>query len=304
MTRVVFLGTPDAAVPALRTLASSQDVALVVTQPDRPRGRSKRPMPSSVKEAARDLSLPVAQPASSEELLAAVEEIGPFTVGVVVAYGRLLTPEVLATPDLGFLNLHFSLLPRWRGAAPVARALMAGDEMTGVTIIRLDEGLDTGPVLTAQAIDIPPGDDAGALMDRLSRLGAALLSRTLDEYVENRLQPITQSSDGVSYADKITAVDRPLDAEGAVAVFVNKVRGLAPQPGATLEIDGETHKILTASPHDARPRPRTWEAHDGLPVVGLSDGGVALERLQPPGRKAQGGADWVRGRRRSHGTVG
>lgn len=304
MTKVVFLGTPQAAVPTLRALASSRDIALVITQPDRPRGRSKRPMPSPVKEAAIALSLPVAQPASRDELRAAIDSASPFALGVVVAYGRILGPDVLAIPERGFLNVHFSLLPRWRGAAPVARALIAGDPMTGVTIIRLDQGLDTGPVLTAQAVDISPGEDAGSLTERLASLGARLLSSTLDQYLEGRLQPIAQSPEGVTYADKLTSGDRPLHPDGAVDDFVNRVRGLAPEPAATLEIDGEPHKILAATPHDAAPDVGTWELHDGLPVVGLRDGGVALERLQSPGRRAQRGMDWARGRRVSGGTVG
>jgi methionyl-tRNA formyltransferase len=170
MARVVFLGTPEAAVPALDSLTQRHEIPLVVTQPDRTQGRSKRPVPSPVKRLASAKGLTVAQPEDRSELAKQFEDHGPFDVGVVVAYGRILRPEILEAPDRGLLNAHFSLLPRWRGAAPVARALMAGDAMTGVTIMKLDEGLDTGPILTAQAIDIPPGVDAGQLTESLAKV--------------------------------------------------------------------------------------------------------------------------------------
>lgn len=304
MIRIAFLGTPVAAVPTLELLAESNDIALVVTQPDRPRGRSKTPMPPPVKEAGEALSLPVAQPESQGALRLALEQRAPLDVGVVVAYGRILPPEVLEIPEHGFLNVHFSLLPRWRGAAPVERALIAGDDMTGVTIIRLDEGLDTGPVLTAQAIDIPVEDDAGKLTTRLANVGARLLTSVLEDYVQDRIEPVDQSSDGVTYADKITAEDRILEGDGSVVDFVNRVRGLAPSPAATIDIDGERHKVQVAAPHTASPEPGTWEAHGGIPVVGLRDGGAALVELQPPGKRKQSGQDWLRGRRRRGGTVG
>lgn len=303
MTRLAFLGTPDAAVPTLRALASEHEVVLVITQPDRPKGRSAKPVPPAVKQAAMELSLPIAQPANSTELSEQLSAVQPLDAGVVVAYGRILRPEVLEMAGKGFLNVHFSLLPRWRGAAPVERALMAGDAMTGVTIIALDEGLDTGPVLTAQAIDIRPEDDAGILTDRLARLGARLLTSALDNYLEGGLEPQNQTDDGATYAEKITRKDRPLEVTGTVNEFINHVRGLAPEPAATLAIDGEQHKIFRVSPHDASPETGVWEAHDGVPVVGVSNGGVALIELQPPGKKRQLGEDWLRGRRRSEGTI-
>ncbi|HSM44083.1 MAG TPA: methionyl-tRNA formyltransferase, partial [Acidimicrobiia bacterium] len=179
MARVVFLGTPGAAVPTLETLIAEHEVGLVVTQPDRPQGRSSKPVPPPVKVSASAHDIGVAQPQTREELARVIGHHAPFDVGIVVAYGRILRPEVLELPGNGMLNVHFSLLPRWRGAAPVARALMAGDEMTGVTIIKLDEGLDTGPVLTAQAIDISKSDNAGELTDRLARLGARLVANVL-----------------------------------------------------------------------------------------------------------------------------
>ena len=176
MSRVAFLGTPEAALPTLRALAADHDVAVVVTQPDREKGRGRAMSPPPVKVEGDRLGLRVVQPTSAGELNEALDSAVRLDLAVVVAYGRILRPEALAIPSGGMLNLHFSLLPRWRGAAPVSRALMAGDPMTGVTIFRLDEGLDTGPVLTAQAVDIDDEETAGGLTSRLATLGARLMT--------------------------------------------------------------------------------------------------------------------------------
>lgn len=303
MARVVFLGTPDAAVPTLEALIPDHDVGLVVTQPDRPKGRSATPKAPPVKQAAERHGLIVSQPTASGEIAATIAAAGPFDVGVVVAYGRILRPEVLALTDHGYLNVHFSLLPRWRGAAPVARALMAGDEMTGVTIMKLDEGLDTGPVLTAQAIDIPPQDNAGDLTTRLAGLGARLLAGVLPPFLAGEVDPVPQTDDGAVYADKIEKEDRPIDPEADAASVVAKVRGLAPDPAATLEIDGELHKIHAVRPHQAEVESGTWVVVDGVPVVGFPGGAVELSTLQPAGKRPMSGAAWLRGRRSNQGVV-
>lgn len=303
MARVVFLGTPQAAIPTLELLEDSHDVGLVITQPDRPKGRSKTATPPPVKEFAVDRGLHIEQPTNRGELAESIVASGPFEVGVVVAYGRILRPEVLQAPARGLLNVHFSLLPRWRGAAPVARALMAGDTMTGVTIMKLDEGLDTGPVLTAQAIDIPETDDAGALTQRLADLGARLLIDVLPRYLSRDLQPVPQSDDGVTYAEKIGREDRPIDQDADAESVVAKVRALAPSPGATLVLDQEPHKIYEARRTDVPVEPGTWVAVDGRPVAGFGDGAVELITLQPPGRNPQSGTDWVNGRHSDRGVV-
>ena len=303
MARVVFLGTPGAAVPTLDLLVENHDVALVVTRPDRPRGRSAKPMPPPIKELAVARDLPLAQPTNRAALSDAIVAHGPFDVGVVVAFGRILRPEVLAAPELGLLNVHFSLLPRWRGAAPVARALMAGDTMTGVTIIRLDDGLDTGPVVTAQAIDIMDHENAGELSNRLAVLGARLLVDSLPAYLAGDLVPVPQSDEGLTYADKIEAVDRPIDTKSDAGSAVARVRGLAPSPAATLEIDGDLHKILAVRPSTGKPKRGEWQVIDGVPVVGFGDAGVELIALQSAGKKPQSGEDWVRGRHRVGGVV-
>lgn len=304
MARVVFLGTPQAAVPTLELLTTEHDAALVVTQPDRPKGRSKKPVPPPVKEFAVANSIQVSQPTTREALADAIVEHGPFDVGVVVAYGRILRPEVLEAPEHGLLNVHFSLLPRWRGAAPVARALMAGDTMTGVTIMKLDEGLDTGPVLTAQAIDIPEGENAGDLTDRLSRIGARLLVNVLRGYLSGEVEPVPQTDEGLTYANKIEREDRLIDPGSEVATVVARVRGLAPSPAATLEIDGKPHKVYEARLADSTVEPGVWVAVDGRPLVGFADGAVELVTLQPPGKRPQSGPAWVHGRHTDRGVIG
>jgi methionyl-tRNA formyltransferase len=303
MARVVFLGTPEEAVPTLTALHQTQEIGLVVTQPDRPKGRSRRPVPPPVKNAALELGLTVAQPESRAELAEGIAEHGPFDVGVVVAYGRILRPEVLEQPAHGFVNVHFSLLPRWRGAAPVARALMAGDPMTGVSIIVLEEGLDTGPVLTAQAIDILPDDNAGTLTDRLATVGARLLAEVLPDYLTGELRPVPQTDEGATYAEKIEPEDRVIDPSADVDTVVAQVRGLAPVPGATLVIDGTPHKILAVRPASHEMAAGSWVAVGDRPIVGLGDGAIEVVTIQPPGRNPMSGEDWLRGLHRKGGNV-
>lgn len=302
MTRILFMGTPEAAVPTLVGL-SSRFAVDVVTQPDRPVGRSKRLMPGPVKIAAEALGLSVLQPASAPELAETVINGGLHDLGVVVAYGRLLPPEVLAAPEGGILNVHFSLLPRWRGAAPVNRAIMAGDQMTGVTIIKIDEGLDTGPVLTAQAVDIEPEENAGELTERLAGLGASLLLRTVDPYLAGDMQPIAQSDDGLTYASKLARSERPISMTMAPQAAVDHIRGLAPKPAATLVIDSTLHKIYSARVSDSSVPSGHWQERDGWPVVGLDQGSLLISSLQEAGKNTVSGDDWVRGKRSSGGVI-
>ena len=302
MTRIVFLGTPGAAIPTLDRLAGQYEVALVVTRPDRPRGRSSRLEPSPIKVRATELGLEVAQPTASTELREILRKAGPLAAGVVVAFGMLIKPDALAEPAHGMLNVHFSLLPRWRGAAPVARALMAGDPMSGVTIIGLDEGLDTGPVLTAQAVDIHREETGGELTERLSILGAGLLANSLPTYLSGDLVPVPQVEEGATYASKLTADDRPLRPTMSSIEAVNRVRALSPSPGATLHIDGKPHQVLRARAHEESPGEGVLLVVDGVPVAGVADGGVELVEIQPAGGRAMSGAEWARGRRGRGGS--
>jgi methionyl-tRNA formyltransferase len=293
--RAVFCGTPGAAVPSLHALSRIAEVDLVVTRPDAPRGRHRRLQPPPVKEAALELGLPVAQPSTKSELAQLL--VGrTFDVGVVVAFGMILPPEVLAAPGSGFVNVHFSLLPRWRGAAPVERALMAGDNQTGVTIMLMDEGLDTGPVLAQRRTRIEDTDTGGTLRERLAEMGAALLEETLPAWVAGEIQPVPQPDEGVTYAARLEADDRLLSTDMGVVEAWNRIRALAPDIGARLDVDGVTHKVLGASPTDADLEPGEWADVDGVPVVGFADGALAITIIQPPGKRAMGGAEWLRGR--------
>lgn len=180
---------------------------------------------------------------------------------------------------------------------------MAGDEMTGVTIMRLDEGLDTGPVLTAQAVDILDDENTGQLTDRLSVLGARLLADALPGYLIGEIEPVPQSDDGATYADKIERADRPITPDDGADSVVGRVRGLAPEPAATLLIDNEPHKIYEVRLSEAEVERGRWQRVDGLPVAGFSGGSVELRSLQSPGRNRQSGADWVNGRQRDQGSI-
>lgn len=303
MARVVFLGTPEAAVPTLQAVAAEHEVVLVITQPDRPKGRSGKPSPTPVKSAAAELGLETAQPTTRSELFEALEDADPFDLGVIVAYGRILRPEVLQLPAHGLLNVHFSLLPRWRGAAPVARALMAGDAMTGVTIIKLDEGLDTGPVLTAQAVDIASDENAGSLTTRIAGMGARLLATSIEPYLTGEIVPTPQTDEGATYAEKIEPSDRPVRPSLPVDTVINQVRALAPSPTATLKIDDVPHKIYEVGPTDIATSPGTWHVANGLPVIGISDGSLEVLVVQPPGKNPMSGADWARGLHTTRGKI-
>ena len=303
MSRVAFLGTPESALPTLRSVTSSHEVPVVITQPDRPKGRGRALAPPPVKIEAERLGLRVVQPTSHGELKEALESAEELDVGVVVAYGRILKQEALAIPGAGMLNVHFSLLPRWRGAAPVNRALMVGDPMTGVTIFRLDEGLDTGPILTAQAVDIEDEETAGELTSRLAVLGARLITGVLPPYLDGTREPVPQSDEGLTYASKIEPQERMVKVDGPRIEELNRIRALSPDPGATLVIDGERHQVMQARAHESSPEMGRWLEVEGVPVVGLSDGGMELVTLLPAGKRTMSGESWLRGRRRSSGTI-
>ena len=302
--RSVFLGTPAAAVPALAALLDVDDVALVVTQPDRPRGRSSRPVPSPVKLAAQEWGLPIAQPADAAGLAAAVRSVPDLDVGVVVAYGRILRPEVLAATRVGYVNIHFSLLPRWRGAAPVERSLLAGDEMTGVSLMYLDEGLDTGPIISVIETPIADDETGGTLTARLSHLGAVLLSDTLPGFIAGSLQPAAQISAGATYAARLSSEEARLDHATTAADLERRVRAFNPRPSAWLTVDGDRLKVLAAYVVSASPAAGMIEGVDGHPVLGTADGGLRLDVVQPAGKGAQSGRAWLNGRRGAPAAAG
>jgi methionyl-tRNA formyltransferase len=298
--RLVFMGTPDFAVPALDALvAAGHEVACVYTRPPRPGGRGKRPRPSPVQARAEAMGLPVRTPASLRDAAeqAAFAALAP-RVAVVVAYGLILPPAVLAAPARGCLNIHASLLPRWRGAAPIQRAVMAGDEETGVSIMAMEAGLDTGPVLLAEAVSIGPHATGGSLHDRLAAMGARLIVEALARLDE--LAPVPQPQVGVTYAAKIDKAEARVDWTRPGAQVDRLIRGLAPFPGAWTEVGGERVKLLLSELAPGSAAPGT--VLDDRLAVACGQGAVRLLKLQ---RAGAGGVDadaFLRGRPLERGS--
>lgn len=296
--RVAFAGSPEAAVAPLRALAASRHpVTVVLTQPDRARGRSRRPSPTPVGAAAEDLGLPVLRPATinDPEVVQAIADSGAEAL-VVVAFGQILREAVLARWPC--INVHFSLLPAYRGAAPVERAIMDGVERTGVTIMFMEAGLDTGPMISSEPTPIGDGDDAGALVERLSAMGGPMLVRALDDLEAGRLESVSQPDEGVSLAPKITAGDRVIDLSRPAAELSRRVRALSPHIGAVARIGGEPFKIwLTRARPDAAPA--GLSVVDGRLVAGCGEGSLEVLELQPPGRGRMDAASFLRGWRGS-----
>ncbi|HEX2737098.1 MAG TPA: methionyl-tRNA formyltransferase [Acidimicrobiia bacterium] len=287
--RIVFLGTPSDAVPSLHALgAAGHDIALVLTQPDRRRGRGVDLVPSPVKSAALELGLPVLAPRRAKEVVDDVGATGA-ELGVVAAFGQLLPPALLDALPLGFINVHFSLLPRWRGAAPVERAILAGDAETGVCIMALEAGLDTGPVYARVSTTIGAHETAGELHGRLVELGTDLLVATLPSI--GTATPEPQAGEP-TYAEKLTVEEFELDWSRPAMELARLVRAGNPKPGAWTHASGKRLKVLRAHPVDG-------EAPAGAVVapasVGSGRGLLALDEVQPEGKRPMNGIDWVRG---------
>jgi len=302
--RLIFMGTPEFAAPTLEALvAAGHEIAAVYSQPPRPAGRGKRPRPGAVHARADALGLPVRTPASLKDpaeqaAFAALEA----DAAVVVAYGLILRAPVLTAPRLGCLNLHGSLLPRWRGAAPVQRAVMAGDAVTGVCVMRMDEGLDTGPVLLRAETGIDPDETAGELAARLATLGAPLMVAALAGLEAGTLAAEPQPEDGAVYARKIDKAEALLDWTRPAETLRNRIRGLAPTPGAFTELDGERIKILAAETVDGAGAPGA--VLDDAFTVACGDGrALRVTRAQRPGKGAMPAAAMLRGSPIPPGTV-
>ncbi|MGH8244274.1 MAG: methionyl-tRNA formyltransferase [Steroidobacteraceae bacterium] len=298
---VVFAGTPDFALPSLDAIAASRHrLAGVLTQPDRPRGRGRRLAASPVKERAIALGLPVLQPESLRDS-AAREAIATLSadVMVVVAYGLLLPPEVLALPRLGCLNVHASLLPRWRGAAPIARAILVGDATTGVCIMCMEAGLDTGPVMLRRETAIGARETAGELEARLAREGGAAIVAALDALASGRAEFTPQDSAQATYAAKLSKAHARLDWREEAAVLDRRVRALNPRPVAETTLDGAQLRVLEAAVVAAAPGPvpgTILAAGAGGIVVMTGRDGLALQRVQLPGRRAVGAVELANAR--------
>lgn len=314
--RLVYYGTPALAVPPLRRLArDGRAPLLVVTRPDRPKGRGLAPGASPVKEAAIELGLPVATPAraGAPEEIDRIRALAPDLL-VVAAYGQIFPPALLAAPRLGALNVHYSLLPRHRGAAPVQAALLAGDAETGVTTMWMTEGLDEGPVFLARATPIAPGEDAGTLGARLASLGADCLAESLDRIEADAIVRAEQDASRATFAGKIRATDARLDPREAPDAIARRVRALAPAPGAYLALDApragdhaanrvpDRLLVLAAEPGAASATglvPGAVLAIDrarGVEIA-LERGSLWLSRVKPAGRKEMTGADYANGKR-------
>jgi methionyl-tRNA formyltransferase len=295
--RAVFLGTPEPAVPTLLALTKAADVVAVITRPDRPRGRSARPMPSPVKQRSVELGIPVLQPNGPSALSGVLGSLGALDVGVVTAYGSLISTEALDSTRRGFLNVHFSLLPRWRGASPVVAALLSGDEETGVTVMQLDQGLDTGPLLAARTVVIDPAETAGSLTSRLAPMGAELLVEHLPGWIDGTLSSTPQSGLGVTYAPKLTKADRMLDPSKAATALVRQIRALAPRPGAVLPLGDARLTVLAGRSRDLDLPTGEVSFIDGQVLIGAGEGSLELLIVQPPGKQPMEAAAWIRGAR-------
>ncbi|MCI3929355.1 methionyl-tRNA formyltransferase [Streptomyces sp. AN091965] len=306
--KLVFAGTPEVAVPALDALIASgrHEVAAVVTRPDAPAGRGRRLVASPVAERAAEAGIEVLKPAKprDEEFLARLREIAPDCCPVV-AYGALLPKAALDIPARGWVNLHFSLLPAWRGAAPVQHSLMAGDEITGASTFLIEEGLDSGPVYGTVTEEIRPTDTSGDLLTRLAFAGSGLLAATMDGIEDGSLTAVPQPADGVTLAPKITVEDARVD-WAAPALRVDRVvRGCTPAPGAWTVFRGERLKLIQAVPAVDRTDLAPGELSVGKKNLYVGTGSYAVELLwvQAQGKKPMAAADWARGVRIAPGET-
>ena len=304
--KIAFLGTSAFAVPALKALAEAgHDVAAVYTRAPKPAGRGQQERRTPVHELALSLGLTVHSPRSlrNDEEAQAFRAVD-LDAAVVVSYGPILPKSFLDAPVLGCINIHGSLLPRWRGAAPIHRAILAGDSETGVTTMRMDEGLDTGPMLLAESTPISSADTAETVHDRLAELGARLIVSTLDGLMRNTIDPVVQPEEGVTYAHKLGKEEGVLDWRRPAAELERKVRAFHPWPGTSFELNGERIKVLAAGLALAGGTPGTLTiGRDGFPVVACGVGGLKLLQLQRPGRSAQPADAFLRGFALAAGTV-
>ncbi|GLV73486.1 methionyl-tRNA formyltransferase [Streptomyces hygroscopicus] len=304
--RLVFAGTPEVALPALDALIASErhEVVAVVTRPDAPAGRGRRMVASPVAERAGEAGIEVLKPARPRdpEFLARLGEIAPDCCPVV-AYGALLPKAALDIPAHGWVNLHFSLLPAWRGAAPVQHAVLAGDEMTGASTFQIEEGLDSGPVFGVVTEEVRATDTSGDLLTRLAFAGAGLLEATMDGIENGTLRPVPQPAEGVSLAPKITVEDAEIDWTAPALRVDRLVRACTPAPGAWTTFRGERLKVVSARPVADRTdlEPGRLAATKKAVYVGTGSHAVELTWVRPQGKKPMPAADWARGVRIAEG---
>lgn len=295
--RVLFAGTPAVAVPSLDALVEAGfDIVAVLTRPDAPVGRKRVLTPSAVAQRAAELGIDVIHAAKVDaDVTARIAAVSP-DVAAIVAYGGLIPPAALDIPRHGWINLHFSLLPAWRGAAPVQRAVIAGDDVTGAVTFQLEAGLDTGPVFGTLTESVGPEDTAGQLLERLSHSGAVLLAQTLSAVDAGQAAPQPQQGD-VSLASKLTLDDGRLDWSQPALAIGRRARGVTPEPGAWTTLDGQRVKLepVRLRPDVADLAPGAAVLRDKGVLVGTGSHAVELTRIQPSGKKMMAAADWARG---------
>ncbi|PRA83445.1 methionyl-tRNA formyltransferase [Microbacterium sp. MYb66] len=296
--RLVFAGTPAAAVPTLRRLATSHDIAAVVTRPDAPLGRRRVLTPSPVAQAAVELGLPVIKTTRLDDAATAQISTLNADLGVIVAYGALVREPLLSAPAAGWINLHFSLLPAWRGAAPVQRALIAGDRVLGASVFQLVPELDAGDVYAMREIEVPATATAGEALDVLARDGAELTAEVVSAIADGTAKAVAQVGEP-SFAGKLTLADGLLDWEQPLESVFARFRGVTPEPGAHTTVGGQPLKVLEATPApDAEPlAPGRFRGTKTALLIGTASGALAVTRVQPAGKGAMSAVDWWRGQR-------
>lgn len=296
--RIVFMGSPDFALPILSALAKKYQVVGVITQPDRASGRGRELKPPPIKALARELNIPVMQP---EKLRApeAMEQLHAWAPDLIVvaAFGQILKKDVLELPRFGCINVHASLLPRWRGAAPINAAILAGDEEIGVTIMKMDVGLDTGPMLAKRSMRLASDLTTDSALQALSQLGADLLIETLPDYISGKLIPHAQPEDGATYAPMLKKEDGLLDFTRSAVELERCVRAMNPWPGAWFEWNGNLLKVMRASVLSGEKGLVSGSRFiiEGRPAVMSADGALALDEVQPSGRKIMSGKAFLSG---------
>jgi methionyl-tRNA formyltransferase len=305
MTKIIFMGSPDFALPTLHALVGRgesdtrpYDVVGVVTQPDRASGRGRELKAPPVKLLALELNIPVMQPENLKQR-EAMEQLRAWDPDLIVvaAFGQILRKDVLELPRFGCINVHASLLPRWRGAAPINAAILSGDEETGVTIMQMDVGLDTGPMLAKRSIRLTRDDTAGSVIRALSTLGADLLLETLPDYLSGKLKPVPQPDEGATYAPMLKKDDGKLDFTQDVNELERRVRAFNPWPGAYMDFDGTMLKVHRAHVEQEEALAGQRLVMQNQPAVGARGGLLILDEVQPAGKKSMSGKSFLAGAR-------
>lgn len=298
--RIVFMGSPDFAIPSLEALIKRYDVIGVVTQPDRPSGRGQQLVPPPVKIIAQEQQIPTLQPKSLRKDLSAKKQLKSWKPDLIVvaAFGQILEKDILDLPVYGCLNIHASLLPRWRGVSPIQAAILNGDNASGVTIMKMDEGIDTGDIIAQHSIPIEPDDTGGSLFDKLAQLGADLLLRTLPDYLNGRNIPQPQGPSHTPYAPMLKKTDGELDFSQPAALLSRQVRAYHPWPGTYTLWQGKPFKILAALPVNVQsPGIGVRSTVNNKPAIGTSQGLLILDEVQPAGKKPMTGEAFLLGAR-------